>query len=202
MEYVENFIYCTEEEVIDYLKRFGRGKDSRDTELSEAIRFKRLYEKEFKKPFLVGVPVKPEGIRRIRSGKISRIETVKEFREDDTDIDFLIIDAYATPRYGFEGDLFQMKRLTTWQFHDDFNTSIIEELKKIFAKGYMQSPYLTLYLALNLAPQSHASNWQMISRFCTENKVPFLRIIVGPIGNENGEELLVEIFPRLHTVKL
>lgn len=202
MEHIENFIYCTEEEVIDYLRQFGKGKDSRDTELSEAIRFKRLYEKEFKKPFLVGVPVKPEGIRRIRSGKITRVETIKKFREDNTDIDFLIIDAYATPRYGFGGDIFQMKRLTTRQFHDDFNASIIDELKKIFAKGYTKSPYLTLYLTLNLAPQSHAPDWKKISNFCTNSQVPFLRIIVGPMGNENGEKLLVEIFPRLHTVRL
>jgi hypothetical protein len=202
---MEYFIFCTEEEIIDYLRQLGAGRDSRDTELSEAVRIKRLYENNFKKPFLIGIPTTQEGLRQMQSGIISKNEAIKKFRKDDTDVDILIIDAadsHATPRDGFSGDVFQMKRLTDRQFNGDFDTSVIKELEKIFAKGYTPTPYLSLYLALNLAPQVHAPNWQALSDFCVSSKVPFLRIILGAITNEDGEELLIEIFPRLRTVKL
>ena len=202
---MENFIYCTEEEIIDYLRRFGEGRDSRDTELSEAVRLKRLYEKEFKRPFLIGVPVALEGLRQMKSGAATKSDVIKKFRKDDTDVDILIIgavDSSATPRDGFSGDVFQMKRLTDRQFNGDFTASVTNELQKIFAKNYSPSPYLNLYLALNLAPQMHAPDWQALADFCANHQVPFVRIILGPIMTEGGDELLIEIYPRLRTVKL
>ena len=202
---MENFIYCTEEEIIDYLRKFGAGRDSRDTELSEAIRLKRLYEDNFKKPFLIGIPTTQEGLRQIQSGAISKNEAIKKFRNDDTDVDVLIIDAAdsdATPRDGFAGDVFQMKRLTDRQFDGDFVSSVIEALKKIFAKGYAEAPYLSLYLAVNLKPQMHKPDWKLLVDFCGKNKVPFIRIILGPIKNENGAELLAEIYPKLSFVSV
>jgi hypothetical protein len=202
---MEYFIFCTEEEIIDYLRQLGAGRDSRDTEFSEAVRLKRLYENNFKKPFLIGIPTTQEGLRQMQSRAILKNEAIKRFRKDDTDVDILIIDAadsHAAPRDGFSGDVFQMKRLTDRQFNGDFNASIVKELEKIFTKGYTEAPYLSLYLALNLAPQVQAPDWQALSDFCASSKVPFLRIILGPLTNEKGEELLVEIFPRLRTVKL
>ncbi|HWC57566.1 MAG TPA: hypothetical protein VG621_01250 [Candidatus Paceibacterota bacterium] len=202
---MEHFIYCTEQEIIDYLRQFGEGRDSRDTELSEAVRLKRLYEKEFKKPFLVGIPVTEEGLRQMKAGTLTKNETIKKFRKDDTDVDILILDAAdsnATPRDDISGDVFQMKRLTDHQFNGDFTASVTSELQKIFSKGYSPSPYLSLYLALNLAPQMHAPDWQALADFCTKSKVPFVRVILGPIKTEKGEELLIELFPRLRTVAL
>lgn len=202
---MENFIYCTEEEIADYLRQFGEGRDSRDTELSEAVRFKRLYEKEFKKSFLVGIPVSEEGLRQLHSAWITKNEAIKKFRKDSTDIDFLIIDAAdsgATPRDSFSGDAYQVKRITDYQFSGDFTTTVIQELQKIFAKGYTQSAYLNLYLPLNLAPQAHAPDWEALANFCAQNKVPFVHITLGPIKNEQGEEMLIDIYPKLRTVIL
>ncbi len=202
---MENFVYCTEEEIADYLRNFGMGRDSRDTELSEAVRIKRLYEKEFKKPFLIGIPVTQEGLRQLNSGSISKNGAIKKFRKDNTDVDFVIIDAAdssATLRDSVSGDVFQMKRITDRQFNGDFDSTITQELGKIFAKGYTPSQYLSLYLPINLAPQVHTPNWQALADFCAHSKVPFVRIIFGPIKDENGDELLIEIFPRLRTVRL
>ncbi len=171
---MEHFIYCTEEEIIDYLRHFGDGRDSRDTELSEAVRLKRLYAKNFGEPFLVGIPVSQEELRQMKAGTLSKNDAIKKFRKDDTDVDILIIDAAdsnATPRDGFSGDVFQMKRVTDRQFDTDFNETIIKELTKIFAKNYTESPYLSLYLALNLAPQLHAPDWQAltVTDFCARS---------------------------------
>lgn len=202
---MENFVYCTEGEVVDYLRNFGMGRDSRDTELSEAVRLKRLYENSFKKPFLIGIPVTQEGLRQLRSSTISKNEVIKKFRKDDTDVDFLVMDAAdcdSNPRDSVDGDVFQMKRITNHQFYNDFNTTVIQELRKIFAKGYTLSPYLSLYLTINLAPQVHTPNWQELTEFCACNNVPFVRIIIGPIKDTAGNELLIEIFPRLRTVQL
>ena len=202
---MESFIYCTEAEIIDYLRKLGAGRDSRDTELSEAVRLKRLYENNFKKRFLIGIPVKPEGLRQMQAGKISKDEVIKKFRKEDTDVDILIInaaDAGAIQRDGFDGDVFQMKRLTDRQFNGDFVSSVIEELKKIFAKGYTKSLYLSLYLAVNLKPQTHKPNWKSLVDFCVQNEVPFIRIILGPIKSEIGAELLVEIYPKLRFVSV
>jgi hypothetical protein len=202
---MEYFIFCTEEEIIDYLCHFGAGRDSRDTELSEAVRLKRLYESNFKKPFLIGIPATQEGLRQMKSGTISKNEAIQRFRNDDTDVDILIIDAAdsnATPRDSVSGDAFQMKRLTHYQFDGDFNTSIIQELEKIFAKGYTRSSYLNLFIALNLAPQVHSPDWQLLVNFCARSNVPFAQIIFGPVKNESGQELLITIFPKLRTVRL
>ncbi|MGH7175026.1 MAG: hypothetical protein ACREGR_01555 [Minisyncoccia bacterium] len=202
---MENFLYCSEEEIVDYLRLFGAGRDSHDTELSEAVRLKRFYDMHLHRPHLIGIPIKEEGIRQIRSGAISKNQALKDFRKESTDVDILILDAAdsnATPRDSVSGDVFQMKRLTDSQFNGDFTSSVIEALKKIFAKGYSKSPYLSLYVALNLKPQAHTPDWQAIADFCTQSQTPFVRIIIGPIKNERGEELLAEIHPRLRFVNL
>ena len=202
---MEGFLFCTKQEIIDYLRKFGAGKNSRDTELSEGVRLKHLYEKEFKKLFLIGVPVTQEGLRQVRRGAISKNVALKEFRNDDTDVDVLIIDGAdvnTASRNGFGGDAFQMKRLMEYQFNGDFNDSVIKELEKIFGKNYAKAPYLSLYLIINIAPAVYASDWKKIADFCAKSTVPFLRIIVGPVKNEKKEELLIEVFPRLRTVML
>ena len=200
---MENFVFCSEEEIREYLQNFGAGRDSHDTELSEGVRLKRLYEVNFKVPFLIGIPIKQEGLRLLQSKKISKSEALKKFRNEDTDVDILIAkatDLGNARRNGFDGDAFQMKRLTDRQFNGDFNSSIIEELKKIFAKGYVDSTYLSLYIAINLKPQEHSPNWKSLVDFCAKSKVPFVRIILGPIKDTAGAELLVELYPRLRTV--
>lgn len=145
---MENFVYFTEEEIRDYLRAFGAGRDSHDTELSEAVRLKRFYDHHLKREHLIGVPVSADGFRQMKSGAISKHDAIKNFRKEDTDVDILIIDAEdagSTPRDSFRGDVFQMKRLTDNQFNGDLITSIIGALEKILAKRYEKSTYLSLY---------------------------------------------------------
>lgn len=197
---MENFIYCNEEEIIQFLVAHGKGRDSHDTEFSEAVRLKRYYDKTLKRTHLIGIPISPEGFRQHNLGVLSKSEVLKGYRKEDTEVDILIIDAddsYASHRDSFRGKLFQMKRLTDRQFKGDFVSTVVEALRKIFEKGYEQSTYLSLYIPLNLAPQTHTPDWQLIVDFLQTQKVPFVEIILGPITNEKNEELLVEIFPKL-----
>lgn len=197
---MENFVYFNEEEIRDYLRAFGAGRDSHDTELSEAVRLKRFYDHQLKREHLIGVPVSAEGFRQMRSGTISKHDAIKSFRKEDTDVDILIIDAEdvgSTPRDSFRGDVFQMKRLTDNQFNGDLIASIIGALEKILAKGYEKSTYLSLYIPVNLVSATEKPKWNLITDFLAARAVPFVRVILGPIKNEHGQDLLVEVFPNL-----
>lgn len=202
---MENFIFCTEEEIRDYLRLFGAGRDSHDYELSEAVRLKRFYDQQLNRPHLIGVPILPEGLRQMNTGKVSKNDVIKKFRKENTDVDILIIDAedsHSTPRDSFRGDVFQIKRFTDEQFDGDFDSSSIKILKKILEKGYSHSPYLSLYIAINLKPQVHTPTWDLLAKFLSTQKVPFTRIVMGPITNEHGEELVAEIYPRVRFLKI
>mgnify|MGYP003393896698 CR=1 FL=1 len=197
---MENFVYCNEEEIRDYLRAFGEGRDSRDTELSEGVRLMRFYELQLKKKYLVGIPLTPEGFRQMKSGAITKSEAIKKFRKDDTDVDILIIDAddsSATHRDTFNGDVFQMKRLTENQFDGGLISPVIAALEKILGMKYQKSTYLSLYIPINLETATEKPEWNLITDFLAAREVPFVRVILGPIKNEHGQDLLVEVFPNL-----
>lgn len=202
---MENFIYVTEEEIRDYLRTHGKGRDSHDHELSEAVRLKRFYDFQLKRLHIIGVPVLPEGIRQVNSGKITKHIAIKDFRKEDTDVDVLILDAedtHSTHRDSPRGDVFQIKRFTDAQFDGDFTSSANTVLTKILGKGYQVSPYLSLYIAINLKNQTHTPDWEALATFLSSQVVPFSKVVLGPITNEHGEELLVELFPKLRFLKL
>jgi hypothetical protein len=202
---MENFIYFNEEEIRDYLRAFGAGRDSHDYELSEAVRLMRFYDAQLKRPHLIGIPVSADATKQVQSGTITKNEAIRDARKEDTDVDVLIIDAedsHATPRDTFRGDVFQIKRFLDNHFDGDFTSSTIATLKKILEKNYGPSPYLSLYLAINLSPQAHTPNWQSVADFLAQESVPFVRVILGPIRNEKDEELLVELFPKLRFLKI
>lgn len=201
---METFIYCTEDEIREYLQRFSAGRDSHDYELSEGVRLKRYFDFQLKRPHLVGIPVLPDGKKKLDSGEISKYEAIRDYRSENNDVDILILDAedsHATPRDTPRGQVFQIKRFTDYQFDGDFTSSVIEILKKILKKGYAPTVYLSLYIAINVGPQIHTPDWEKIERFLVNEKVPFNRVMIGPIVNEKAEELLVELFPKLRFLK-
>jgi len=201
---METFIYCTEDEIKEYLQCFGVGKDSHDYELSEGVRLKRYFDFQLKRPHLIGIPILSDGKKKLDSGEISKCEVIRDYRSENNDVDILILDAedsHATPRDTPRGQVFQIKRFTDYQFNDNFTSSLIDILKNILAKRYAPTVYLSLYIAINLKPQVHTPNWEEIRVFLTNEKVPFNRVIIGPIVNEKTEELLVELFPKLRFLK-
>lgn len=201
---METFVYCTEDEIREYLQLFGAGRDSHDYELSEGVRLKSYFDFQLKRLHLVGVPVLPDGKRKLDSGEISKYEAICDYRSENNDVDILILDAeysHATHRDTTHGQVFQIKRFTDYQFDGDFTSSVIKILKNILAKGYAPTTYLSLYIAINLGPQIHTPNWEKIEKFLAVEKVPFVNVMIGPIVNEKAEELLVELFPRLRFLK-
>jgi hypothetical protein len=189
-----NVFYVTEELLIETLRKYGKGSESKDYEYAISVYAKRVFEKRFKQPFTITFETNSKytsGIRSIPSTPEEVIKVLRELLQENTSIDFGL--ASGTPG-NFEGHAygFQVKR-----FKSKVPRTIMKDLKKfieIKANKY-RSPDTGLIIVpdLELNLPNDLSLRQLSKEVNIANGSLKAALI---LVNKNSEPELIQIWPN------
>jgi hypothetical protein len=201
MSYTNKFpvIFLDEEIIIEYLKKYGHGVDSKDHELAIAIWVKRLFETNTGNEHCIAFELQHEV-----SKSIPEIEVIAKYRREDTQIDFLLVKGRASI-HEVTGWGFQLKR-----FGRGIKKNFIEELISfIKAKSLIDADEVGLIVILDLDPDLEPTELESFKEripaklFADKIKMDE-RSYKKVILLSRGENILqfTEVFPTLKQIEM
>lgn len=131
-------IYFEEPPIIEYLRLYGHGHNSKDYELAISVWIKRLYEKQSKSksPYCVAFELKEELDKTNPDFDPMNIDHVKDIlenrRRQDTPLDFILVkgDVSSKPNTGWG---FQLKRFGK-NIKENFEQELVNYVNKLLQK--------------------------------------------------------------------
>lgn len=143
-------IWLSIEAVIDFLKQFGKGPQSKDYEIVTSVFLAKFCEGQFKKRCDIGFPLKERYSEEVYSKGLVTIEEIAEILrkkiDEDTPVDILVTaetDVFDRRRKALT---FQLKRFGKGQV--DGTASLITYLNETIKKKYSPAPEISLVLVM------------------------------------------------------
>lgn len=205
-------IYFEEQPIIDYLKLYGYGHNSKDYELAVSIWIKRFYEKSSKtnSPYCVAFELKEELTKTNPNFDSTNIEDVKDVienrRREDTPLDFILVQgtAFSKPTTGWG---FQLKRFGK-NIKRNFEQELVDYINKLLKKNQPGEAGLIVIPEAdeNLQPieVQELKNVGLKTERITQKLKPNANSykLIKFLNITDSEMLLTELWPKPHTLQL
>lgn len=121
--------------LLETIRKYGRGADSKDYEYAVSIYMKRKLEEDYKEQFSIVFDIKPRVIDSRRKFTPTKEETnqiLREMLQEDTPVDFGLVKG-TVDKHAETGFAFQVKRFYG-QSKDTFNKDLLIYINKILNK--------------------------------------------------------------------
>lgn len=205
-------IYFEEAPIIEYLRLYGHGYNSRDYELAICVWIKRLYEKNSNdgRPYCVAFELKEKLRRTNPSFNPTNISEVKDVienrRREDTPSDFILVKGVASskPKTGWG---FQLKRFGK-KIKQNFEQELVNYINKLLQKsrpgevGLIVIPEsdenlqpIEIKELKNIGLETKRISQQLKTNNTSYKLIKFLNKI-GP------KVFLTELWPKQHTIEM
>jgi len=203
-------IYFDEKPIIEYLKLYGHGPNSKDYELAVSIWIKRLYEKNSNSPYCIAFELKEELSKTNPNFDPANTSDVKEVienkRREDTPLDFILIkgNVSSKPKTGWG---IQLKRFGI-NIKQNFEQELVNYINNLLLKNQPGE------VGLVIIPEAD-ENLQPIELEKLEN-TGFVTSRIGQEINTNNNSFklikflsktgskifLTEVWPKQHTIEM
>lgn len=205
-------IYFEETPIIEYLRLYGHGHNSKDYELAISIWIKRLYEKNSKSssPYCVAFELQEELKKTNPFFDPTNIADVKDVienrRREDTPLDFILVKgtAFSKPTTGWG---FQLKRFGK-NIKRNFEQELIDYINKLLKKNQPGEAGLIVIPEAdeNLQPieMQELKNIGLKTKRITQKLKPNTNSykLIKFLNITDSEMLLTELWPKQHTIEM
>jgi hypothetical protein len=180
-----NVFMIDEAPLIDAIKKYGKGAESKDYEYGVSIYMKRKLEEQYKEPFCITFEVKPGKIDIRRQFKASAEEVHKILREmlqEDTPVDFGLVKG-TIDNHEESAFAFQVKKFLG-DANGTYNQELLSYIHKVLGKYRPGEASLIVLPSLKNVPVNTGKNIQVDIEYLRKN-------IVVPNGSFQAVFILV-----------
>lgn len=203
-------IYFEEGPIIEYLRLYGHGHNSKDYELAISIWIKRLYEKNSNNPYCVAFELKEELSKTNPNFDSANISDVKEVienrRREDTPLDFILVKGTVSskPKTGWG---IQLKRFGI-NIKQNFEQELVNYINNLLLENQPGEVGLVVIPEAdeNLQPVEleELKNTSLVtSRISQElNTNSNSYKLIKFLSKKGSKIFLTELWPKQHTIEM
>jgi hypothetical protein len=177
----EVFVWIDEIQLRQYLKYFGRGFETQDSDFAAAIWMKKFYELKLNKTFTIGFKMRTGNAKDLPDWNSSTFgdlhQVFSSMRKQDDPIDFALSEGLAKNARG-RGFGFQVKRFTSEE-GTDTTQAIVDYLNTTWKKYGKSKTKLSLLLVILTADFDIKQVHEGLDR----SKMPFSRVYFMGVRN-------------------
>lgn len=180
-----NVFMIDEAPLIEVIKKYGRGAESKDYEFAVSIYMKRKLEEQYKEPFCITFEVKPGkmGIRRQFKASAEEVHKIlREMLHEDTPVDFGLVKG-TIDKHEESAFAFQVKKFLGYA-NDTYNQELLSYIHKVLGKFRPGEASLIILPSLKNIPINSGKNIQVEIEYLRKN-------IVVPKGSFQAVFILV-----------
>lgn len=203
-------IYFEESPIIEYLRRYGHGHNSKDYELAISIWIKRLYERNSNSPYCVAFELKEELRKTNPNFNPANISDVKDVienrRREDTPLDFILVKGVASskPNTGWG---VQLKRFGK-NIKQNFEQELVKYINKLLQKSQPGEVGLIVIPEADESLQpieiQELKNIGLVTKKISKqlktnnNSYKFIKFL----SKIDSKIFLTELWPKQHTIEM